>query len=178
MKRLSLGGVAGPGDSKEGWFERALRQIERWSVGVPVGYEEGLWTPILTTTGVDFGSVTYDTDITCGVYTKIGRVVYVYGALRTDSITVGGATGDVAIGGLPFKSLAEPAEARGVISIGWSSGWAGEEPTAALVRNGETSINLYYRTAADGDTAISAVADVGTGANVNLIYFGGFYFTA
>jgi hypothetical protein len=84
----------------------------------------------------------------------------------------------VAIGGLPFKSLAEPAEARGVISIGWSSGWAGEEPTAALVRNGETSINLYYRTAADGDTAISAVADVGTGANVNLIYFGGFYFTA
>jgi hypothetical protein len=174
MKRLVLGGVAGPGDSKEGWFERALRQIERWSVGVATGYEEGLWTPVLTTDGVDFDSVTYDTAVTEGVYTKIGRVVYIYGALQTDAVTVGGATGNVVIGGLPFTRLAGISGAA--ISIGWSAEWAGEEPTSALVTS--DYIELYYRNAVDGNSLSTAVADVGTGTNDNSIYFSGFYFTA
>ena len=64
-------------------------------------YEEGVWTPTYTTNGTDFTLVTYD-GVTKGRYVRIGNMVHLSGIIRTDAITVGGATGDVLIGGLPF----------------------------------------------------------------------------
>ena len=133
-------------------------------------YEEGTWTPTLTTNGTDFDSVTYDS-VTEGSYTKVGNTVYFSLALRTDAVTVGSASGAVAIGGLPFTSLASSSA-----SVSQSEAWAGEEPIAAFVLGSSTIVRLLYRASVSGNTANTAVADVGTGANGNEIKISGFYF--
>ena len=58
-------------------------------------YEEGTWTP------------TGDAGLTSpsgasGKYTKVGRMVYCFGAITSTAIT-----GDITIGGLPFTSSAD-----------------------------------------------------------------------
>ena len=64
-------------------------------------YEEGTWSPGLSSAGGAFTSVTFDSST--GKYTKIGRTVYVSGSFFTSgAITVGSASGQVYITGLPF----------------------------------------------------------------------------
>jgi hypothetical protein len=62
-------------------------------------YEEGTFTPILTTTGTGFTSG--GTGGSTGKYTKIGNLVSVTGTAVLNGGTSGG-TGDVLITGLPF----------------------------------------------------------------------------
>jgi len=62
-------------------------------------YEEGTWTPVLTTTG---GSTATHSD-QVGQYTKIGNMVHVHGTIRTSSGA--DASGTTIISGLPFTSL-------------------------------------------------------------------------
>jgi hypothetical protein len=65
-------------------------------------YEEGFWTPSLTTAGGNFTAITYgDQD---GTYTLVGRQVTVRGVLWTSG-TVSGGSGQVYIAGLPFSSV-------------------------------------------------------------------------
>lgn len=66
-------------------------------------YEEGTWTPTFIATGTALTSVTYD--FASGTYTKIGNTVYCSVFIRSSAITIGAATGDAAIGGLPFAAL-------------------------------------------------------------------------
>jgi len=64
-------------------------------------YEEGTWSPGLSSAGGAFTTVTFDSAV--GKYTKIGRTVYVSGNFFTSgAITVGAASGQVYITGLPF----------------------------------------------------------------------------
>ena len=63
-------------------------------------YEEGTWTATLATTGTAFTSVAYGT--VQARYTKIGQVVTVACRLDTTGVTIGAASGDVIISGLPF----------------------------------------------------------------------------
>jgi hypothetical protein len=64
-------------------------------------YEEGTWTPTLTSAGGNFTTIAYGTQQ--GAYTKVGRIVTVRGELFTSgSITAGSASGQVYITGLPF----------------------------------------------------------------------------
>jgi hypothetical protein len=143
-------------------------------------YEQGTFSPTLLTSGVNFTSVTYDA-IRGGRYTKIGNVVHFQLAMSTDAITVGSATGSVRIGNLPFTAVANTGSTEdGVapVTVGFSFNWTGEEPSHADVLPGSTSIRLYYRSASDGNSATSAVADVNTGADGNLIYVGGTYIAA
>jgi hypothetical protein len=64
-------------------------------------YEEGTWTPGLSSAGGAFTSLTFSTS--SGKYTKIGRTVYVSGSFFTSgAITVGSASGQVYVTGLPF----------------------------------------------------------------------------
>lgn len=138
-------------------------------------YEEGTWTPTYVPQTNSFTSITYDPN-TAGKYTKVGNTVYIAGSLRTDAITVGTATGSVSIGGLPF-SVGSSNYASGGITVYQSNLFTGEEPSSAdFVANGTTA-TLLYRTAADGPLASeAAVADLGTGANSNILRFFGFYF--
>jgi hypothetical protein len=133
-------------------------------------YEEGTWTPTYTTDGTNFTSVTYTQ--TSGAYTKIGDRVFVVGLLRTNAITVGSASGNVLIGGLPFTVGADP---RGSVYLGYSAGFAGDEPLSAVFQPTTTTAYLYYKTAVNGDSLTLQVSDMGTGATSNFILFSGFY---
>ncbi|HEY7866841.1 MAG TPA: hypothetical protein VIC51_12665 [Psychromonas sp.] len=64
-------------------------------------YEEGVWTPGYAPASGAFTSISV---VTSGTYTKIGRMVYVYGTLRTTEVTIGTASGDLEITGLPFAA--------------------------------------------------------------------------
>jgi hypothetical protein len=66
-------------------------------------YEEGTWTPILTSAGGNFTTIAYGDQ--SGKYTKIGRMVKIRGNLYTTGpITAGSASGQVYIAGIPFTA--------------------------------------------------------------------------
>ncbi len=135
-------------------------------------YEEGTWTPTLTTSGTDFGSVTYDAQ-TAGSYTKIGRMVYFKLRLFTDAITVGSASGNVQIDGLPFSASLSSA-----VPVGYSSLWTTNQPTHGLVLSGTSKIGLYYRAASNTTSVELPYTNARTSTNSNLAEIAGCYETA
>lgn len=124
-------------------------------------YEEGTWTPTYTTSGTDFDSVTYG--IQTGSYVKIGELVTVFCAIRTDSLTIGSGTGNVRIGGLPF-------------TVGSS---ADQWNNATAVRAAFVDATKFELVACFGTTAIprdignnqAALTDLDTGASDNHLTF-------
>jgi len=141
-------------------------------------YEEGTFSPTFVTDGTDFDSVTYDA-LTSAKYVKIGSMVHVQIMIRTDNITVGSATGSVRVGGLPFTSSnGTQADSSGELTIGQTASWAGDVPFVAEIVNNSTTARLWYRTAVNGSTTAVAIADLGTGADSNLIRLSGSYIAA
>ena len=134
-------------------------------------YEEGNWTPTLLAGTTNFTSVTYN-GATYGRYTKIGSLVSVTGYMRTDAITVGSAAGSLLIGGLPFTPDFGPSAG----SIGESRLWSLNNPSGLGVQAGVTSMNLYYRLTANGETATMDPTMVDTGAVKNIVQFQATYF--
>jgi hypothetical protein len=142
-------------------------------------YEEGTWTPTLTTNGTNFTSVTYNS-LVGGKYTKVGRVVQVNGFMFTDAVTVGAASGTVCIGGLPFTvntATGGKADANSAMSVSRAGSWLINSPSG-IQAAGATTLELYYRTTANGGTSVLAVTNVGTGGSSNLLYFAGTYIAA
>lgn len=133
-------------------------------------YEEGPWTPVYQSSGT-LPSVIYD-PLTIGRYTKIGNIVFIIGAIRTDSVS--GGSGQVRIGGLPFV-VANLAVLRGTLSLGQIDGFAGEMPYSANMRENTQYANLWYRSSVDGATIALDVSDLGTGADSNFLTFSGHY---
>ena len=81
------------------------------STQVPVGnpntlddYSEGLWTPLPTRNAGGFVG-TYSNVV--GIYTKIGRQVYVYGKFTIDTITTASSGANI-IQGLPYPAGTNP----------------------------------------------------------------------
>jgi len=99
-------------------------------------YEEGTWTPTLQDASASDGeSQAYSHQ--SGVYTKIGRHVYVYASYGTSSL--GSLSGNIQLGGLPFvvgsvvspgitgynAQLALPAAGNGPLTCSCDAGQAG-----------------------------------------------------
>jgi hypothetical protein len=143
---------------------------------LPIEYEVGVWAPTYTTTGTDFTSVTYDAEVQ-GFYTKLGRLVTISGFIRTDAITVGGATGDVVVGGLPFSVSNGGTGARSAVAIARLENFAGDYPSTSYLERNESFIRLQYRAASNGDDVALEIADLGTGANANGFAFSATYTT-
>ena len=104
-------------------------------------YEEGTWTPILTTTGSDFGSVTHNASRS-GTYTKVGRMVTAHCYLTWNNITFGSASGELAVGGLPYvkgTSMSQLGPAYSYLRV--SSPF--NNATLAAVLNGDNKAVLY-----------------------------------
>jgi len=164
------------GNSLDGTVSGATLENAPYDAGTE--YEEGLWTPTLTTTGTDFTSVTYDA-LTGGKYVKVGNLVHVQGFLRTDAVTVGSASNNVRIGGLPYaleNSTSGKADGHASFSMGISRNWAGENPTRMVADANSSTIGLYYQEH-NADYGIVVVADVDTSSNDNEVYFSGTYRT-
>ena len=133
-------------------------------------YEEGTWTPNFVPSGVAFGAITQDPVF--ARYTKIGRMVYITAMLRTLNVTVGGATGYITITGLPFT-----VGGYGMVSITRAEAWA-TAPYSMTIPTSGTTLDLYKRATSNGSTAITAIADLTTGASTsNEVIFFGMYST-
>jgi hypothetical protein len=122
-------------------------------------YEEGTWTPIFVPQTGSFNSITYDST-RAGNYTKVGNLVTVWGIIRTDSVDATGASGLLAIGGLPFS--VGTGTMGGAFAVNLLN-WAGEYPSSVRPSVGETFAYLSYRTAIDGNDTTSNVSDLTTG---------------
>jgi hypothetical protein len=142
-------------------------------------YEEGTWTPTLVTTGTGFTSITYN-GFTGGRYIKVGKVVHIQCVLATDALTVGAASGNVQIGGLPFASAAASLglNGRSAFSVGQSSNFAVNHPSSGFINNSASVIFLMYRLTASSGLLELAPSDLGTGSTNNFILLSGTYVSA
>jgi hypothetical protein len=126
-------------------------------------YEEGTFNPTYTTSGTDFDSVSYS--VRYGNYVKIGSLIFVTGFIRTSSITVGSASGNVKIGGMPFArsgSMSPPGICQG-------ASWSGDVPRSCISFT-DSTLGLYYRTGGNTDDQAVQVADLDASGN-NDLYF-------
>ena len=133
------------------------------------GYEEGVFTPTLTTDATDFSSVTYDPAV-FGSYTKVGNVVHIQLFMQTDAVTKGSASGNVIIGGLPFT-----ADGTSPLAVATSKDWLADYPTRAYVADGATTISLLTNANNTADDENVVVADVKTLGNDNTLRLSGTY---
>jgi hypothetical protein len=143
-------------------------------------YEEGTWDPTLLAITGSFGSITYDA-FTKGAYTRIGRVVYITGTIRTDAITVGTAGTGVSVSGLPFTVASNnPTTSRNMLSplaLSDQTSFANDSPNRAEFSSNGTTFILQKQSSIASDIALLLPSDLGTGANANRLCFSGFYFT-
>lgn len=144
-------------------------------------YEEGVWTPTMQTTGTNFASITYD-GRTAGKYIKVGQLVFVMGTVRTNSIDITGATGEVSIGNLPFTVKAAQAgplfdnsTPGALANVG---DYAGDMPIHIKAAAGTTRLDLQYRTAVNGADIALAISDLDIGLGKNYTSFSCCYVAA
>lgn len=143
-------------------------------------YEEGIWTPTLTTSNGDFAGITYNA-ITGGRYVKIGTLVHVQATIQTDSVDKTGATGVIRIGGLPFNVVASSGatyDGFGAISIGQVVDWQSINPSSGWIIANTDKIQLGYRATSDSAIQNLTPTHVATGAGYNFITFTGTYIAA
>lgn len=133
-------------------------------------YEEGIWTPSYTTDGTGFTALNYS--IREGTYTKIGRVVYIRGAIETSAVTIGSASGNVLLAGFPFTNSATYT----AMTISNMAGFVTNQPSALLTNSSATNAYIQYRATANGVSSPLTVSDIATGAGGNYMRFAGFYF--
>ena len=135
-------------------------------------YEEGTWTPALTSAGGNFTTIAYGG--VDGYYTKIGRQVTVYGFFFTSgAITAGSASGQVYVSGLPFA----------VVQAGVGTVWTNPDTAnynsplalATGVTSGASVLRLFK--AGLVNNPAFAVTDLNAaGGNSNFILFQSTYF--
>lgn len=138
-------------------------------------YEEGTWTPEYTGDSGSFSSVTYDS-FRAGRYTKIGRMVFAYGFIRTDAISLGTLSGTLKVTGLPFTALSTGQPYKFMVALGTRHNFNGAiEIVGSAVNDNSTEFFLTK----DYNTGSSVqVTDLGTGTNQNHLQFTAIYETA
>jgi len=132
-------------------------------------YETGTWTPIFEPSAGAFGGITYSAQP--GTYTKIGNVVYIVGTLATDAVTIGTASGELFLGGLPFGAGQSSA-----LSLSWSQDFNTGNPSAIGIRGATlTNARIFYRTSASGPATPIDPSFLQNGVGKNFIQFAGCY---
>ena len=136
-------------------------------------YEEGTWSPVYSTTGTDFTTVTMD--VLEATYTKIGDTVVVRAYIRTDDVDTTGASGSVVVTGLPFTAAATAPVCVGLAQSFDTNG----HPSGGYISSGTTSVFLQEKASSDGASGSLDVGDLqnGTVANANIITFSATYRT-
>ena len=122
-------------------------------------YEEGTWTPAL----VNIGTGTYS--VQGGSYTKIGRLVVAL--LHLGVLTVGTASGDLIVSGLPFANTSNSfsySTASMIHATDWSTA---RSDLNVLLNPSATTINIFYGSAITTAATTVTHADIGTG---NLLF--------
>ena len=102
-------------------------------------YEEGTWTPAMVTTG----GVTTSSSNMYGIFTRIGRVVFIHAKIEVTLSSLPGQT--VSISGLPFAAKdSSDSNQRAVIAIGGDAvNTGGNTPKAHFRTNGSQLDGIY-----------------------------------
>jgi hypothetical protein len=131
-------------------------------------YEEGEWNP--TITGSTSGSFTLDSSLDTAIYTKIGRVVTVYGQLQANSEN--SPVGNIEIS-LPFASAQGTDNAGRSIGTCSLTGHGGNLPNVTVIVSGNSSIMYLLSTSDDGSTINIDEGDIDSSWTVtfSLTYF-------
>ncbi|MFA5154248.1 MAG: hypothetical protein WC554_16985 [Clostridia bacterium] len=132
-------------------------------------YEEGTWSPVFVP---EIGNFTTMTMYTEAAYRKIGKLVFISALIATNNVNVAGASGYLYVSGLPFTAAAHSS-----LALSYAVFWPGAHPCSAVAYGTMTVINVYKRSAADGELSSVQVNDLQTGeyAIRNRIYISGSY---
>lgn len=139
-------------------------------------YEEGDWTPIYYSFGLD--AITYSI-LRRGRYVKIGKLVFIWAYIATSALTVTGSSDDVAIAGLPFAPE-NVYDGASVITISRSFSFSTNAPSYCWVSTLFTGadLQLEYKTAPNATSVITLKSgDMATGGAKNILWLEGFYTT-
>jgi len=122
-------------------------------------YEEGTWTPVMTSGGetISFSAIS-------ATYTKIGRTVHIN--FSAHNATTSGTTGgdSIQISGIPFASPSGTREC-GTVVHGWGLQFS-KVPNATVISNGSSNVSCFHQADASNYENIN-VSAVGAGS-----YFG------
>jgi len=102
-------------------------------------YEEGTWTPAYSPNSGAFSTITYY--VQYGFYQKIGNTVHIQMYFYLTNFSVGTATGQLFITGLPFTAVGSSQNQSG--TVGYTYNWDTNSPTKASVYQGTTRIEIY-----------------------------------
>ena len=131
-------------------------------------YEEGTWTPTYSGSNSN-PTVSFTSQI--ARYTKVGRLVSVWGYLRVNSTS--GGDGSLSIEGLPFTSANTNYVAG---TVGYAHNWVSNAtPTRLLVKTNSSTIRLYRQNTSDPRAGMENVV-VSSLANGCEIYFAAVYY--
>ena len=135
-------------------------------------YEEGTWTPVLTTSGnTDYSSVGYS--IQYGHYTKVGQMVTAQCRVQTNSFTQGSPSGNIRISGLPFTSATNNIfDYAGCIGftakVNYNISSFGTLSTGAVVGRGTTTISLTRTRNDNVPDGVPATAITASGFDISI----------
>jgi len=101
-------------------------------------YEEGTWTPAYTPYAGSFSTITYYAQI--GYYQKIGNTVHIQMFFYTTNFSVGTATGQLFVTGLPFTAVGGSQQQSA--AVGYTYQWETNSPTKAIVYQGTTRFEI------------------------------------
>jgi len=131
-------------------------------------YEEGTWTPTFTASTTN-PTVTYDAAVRYGTYIKIGKTVFISGAVAITVLTAAGS-GTLRISGLPFNASSATTGGYGVLAIGYKTGWTTTTPGTAYTQESAAFIQL-------GNEAMTANISTANLSATSYVQFSGFYNT-
>jgi hypothetical protein len=134
-------------------------------------YEEGTFTPIYIPSTGAFGSITYDSAANqWGYYQKVGSWVHIIGRIRTTAMTIGSASAQLRLGGLPFTMSNTVPAPLAALHIGYSATWTTSWPHGGLVVNNTNFVNLYFKGSVAADSGALAPSNMVTGAGNDMIF--------
>ena len=126
-------------------------------------YEEGTWTPVVSSTGATFS---VNGTETVGRYIRIGKYVFVEFAVQLSGATTGTTTNQVNIAGMPYASqLIGTGHNHRPVLIGESFTTTA---TSGLVANliASTAFNVAVASTTGGTSALTAGTFSGSGARI------------
>lgn len=137
------------------------------------GSNTSTFIPTLGGSGADPTSVTYSQQI--GKYTQIGNVLYFYAQIVVTAVTLGGASGNLEIRGLPVASVnTANLNAIGTAMVANTAIPALSQCINFLISPGTTRANLFTSITA----AANGVFAVTTITSTSQFFISGFYFTS
>ena len=129
-------------------------------------YETGTWTPTLSSGSGSYSSVTYTRQY--GKYTKIGNLVYASIDLNTSSQTVGTASSDLLIAGLPFTIASASYTDSFTGYIAYQGGLVSNP--LGLLQNSASGTKMYIGLLAGSTLQVSSQGTTGFGIRGTFIY--------